>query len=83
MVVEASFRILDADPLSAVGFTHSETRLARSDWNVSVITDTRAWADRLPSGQVVFRYEAGVQTFVKGAPFEEKHIQGTIPRRWV
>lgn len=82
-IAEENFRILDGDPLSATGFTHYETTLARADWKIRAVTDTRVWNESTPSGQLVFRYQADIHTFVKDEPFEDKHVEGTIPRRWV
>jgi hypothetical protein len=41
------------------------------------------WNERPAPDQVVFRYEASVETFVNDQPFEEKRVDGTIPRRWI
>ncbi|MFE2181149.1 CocE/NonD family hydrolase [Streptomyces sp. NPDC059455] len=80
---EENFQILDCDPLSATGFTRSATQLQRADWKVRVVTHTRVHSEKTASGRFVFRYEADLHTFVADEPFEEKHIRGTIPRRWV
>jgi uncharacterized protein len=82
-IAEENFRILDSDPLSDTGFSRYETRLARGDWNVSAVTETRVRSARDSSGRSFFRYEANIRTFVGAEPFEEKHVSGTIPRRWV
>jgi hypothetical protein len=82
-IAEENFRILDSDPLSDTGFSRYETRLARGDWNVSAVTETRVRSARDSSGRSFFRYEANIRTFVGAEPFEEKHVSGMIPRRWV
>ncbi|WP_171072669.1 hypothetical protein [Streptomyces sp. DASNCL29] len=80
---EENFQILDGDPLSATGFTRSATQLQRADWKVRLVTHTRVHSEKTASGRFVFRYEVDLHTFVADEPFEEKHIRGTIPRRWV
>jgi hypothetical protein len=37
----------------------------------------------LTPGQVAFRYEVHAQAFIGDEFFEEKHLDGTIPRIWV
>ena len=78
-----NFQILDGKPLSDTGFTHYETTLERGDWKVKVVTDTRVWSEDTPSGGPVFRYSADVHGFIGDEPFEQNHLEGTIPRRWV
>jgi len=78
-----SFQILDGQPLSETGFTHYETTLERDDWRVKVVTDTRVWSEDTGPGGPVFRYTADVQGFIGDEPFEQRHVEGTIPRLWV
>jgi hypothetical protein len=81
-VVEENARILE-DPLSATAFTRSDSTLARGVWKIRAVTATRVWSERVGLDRVVFRYEASVETFVNDQPFEEKRVDGTIPRRWI
>lgn len=81
-----NIRILDGDPLSDALFSHSETSLARGDWKVKVVTDTRVWSEAVgqdPSDGAMFRYVADIHTFIGDQPFENAHVQGAIPRLWV
>ena len=82
-VVEENALILDGDPLSAAAFTRSASTLTRRDWHARAVTGTRVWSEKTPAGEIVFRYEAEVQTFIGDTPFEDKRVAGTIPRRWV
>lgn len=82
-IVEEEVTILADDPLSATAATRSESRLERDGWKVRTTTATRIWSETLPSGEAVFRYQAELRAFEGGMPFEERRVEGTIPRRWV
>jgi hypothetical protein len=41
------------------------------------------WSERTPEDHVVFRSETSVKTFANDQPFEERRLEGTIPRRWI
>jgi hypothetical protein len=47
------------------------------------VTRTRVWTEETARGQVAFRYEAHAQASIGDELFEEKHLEGTIPRLWV
>ncbi len=82
VIAHENFRIIDDDPMSDTGFTHYETSLARGDWKVKVVTDTRVWSESTLEGPM-FKYEADIHAFIGDQPFEDTHVQGAIPRRWV
>jgi predicted acyl esterase len=81
--VEEDARIFDGDPLSAIASSRSESKLERGEWKVRTLTRTRIWSERIGSDKVVFHYEAEARAFIGDVPFEERHVEGTIPRRWV
>lgn len=78
-----TYQIFEGDPLSMTGSVRFESILERGDWKARSVTETRLWSEKTPSGQVVFRYEASTQAFVKDEPFEERRVSGDIPRNWV
>ena len=82
-VARESYQLLDEDPLSATGTTEYRSMFKRGDWKVTAVTRTRVWTEESPRGQVAFRYEAHAQGFIGDELFEEKHLEGAIPRIWV
>lgn len=57
-------------------------------WKTRAETTTEIWTERDGSGQYVFRYVATVQTFIGTGQgddqlFEQKAVEGLIPRLWV
>jgi hypothetical protein len=77
------FRTIAGDPMSAEMTTRYESKLERGAWRVRAVTQTRVWSEHLASGEPAFRYSADVETFVGERPFERRHVEGSIPRRWV
>lgn len=63
--------------------TRYESKLERGNWRVRAVTTTHVWGDRLPTGEPVFRYTADIETFENDEPFEQRHLEGTIDRRWI
>ncbi len=82
-VAHENYLILDGDPLSATGFTEYDSRLQRGDWRIRAVTRTTVTTEAVAPGETVFRYEAHARAFIGNELFEEKHVTGTIPRRWV
>ncbi|HEY1654817.1 MAG TPA: CocE/NonD family hydrolase, partial [Candidatus Tumulicola sp.] len=81
-IATETFRTLAGDPSTAEMRTTYDSKLERGNWRVRAVTKTRVWCRR-PAGGTEFRYEADVETFVGDRPFERRHVEGAIPRRWV
>jgi putative CocE/NonD family hydrolase len=77
------FTTIADDPLSSTMIARYDSKLARGNWRVRAVTESKVWSERLPSGETAFRYEAKVDTFIGDTPFESHSVEGTIPRRWV
>jgi hypothetical protein len=82
-MTEERIQILDHDPLSTTFLSNSVSILVRSDWKTRTVTETRVWSERIKPNEVVFRYEARVRGFISDQLFDEKHVEGTLPRLWV
>lgn len=83
LVAKENYQLLDNDPLSLNGWTSSTSGLERpkADWRIRTETKTKVWSERDKSGEYVFRYEATVQTFIgDDQPFEQKTVEGSVPR---
>jgi uncharacterized protein len=78
-----TFKTAAHDPLAAEMTTRYESKLERGQWRVRAVTQTRVWGERLSSGEPIFRYSAAVETFVGDEPFEQRQVDGSIPRFWV
>jgi uncharacterized protein len=72
-----------SDPVSSTMIARYDSKLARGNWRVRAVATSKVWSERLPSGEIAFRYEAEVETFHGDEPFEYRKVEGTIPRRWV
>jgi hypothetical protein len=82
-VFEEKIQLIDSAPLS-IRFTSSYVaKFARGDWKARAVTNTQLWSERTKPGETVFRYEARAQAFVDQELLEEKHVKGSIPRKWV
>lgn len=91
-VAEENYQILEDDPLSQEGLASFRASLDRDGtegaWHVRCETTVRVWTERDAAGVCQFRYRATVQTFAANGqgvyePFEEKTVEGSIPRLWV
>ena len=91
-VAHENFQMLYDDPLSLIGFTSSVSILKRQsagdEWKVKAETSTRVWTEKDQAGQYYFKYTAMVKTFIADTegrfnPFEQKTVEGSIPRLWV
>lgn len=91
-VAEENYQILEDDPLSQEGLSSFKATLEREgaggSWRVKCETTTRMWTEKDQTGACHFKYMATLQTFLandQGAfePFEEKTVEGSIPRLWV
>jgi hypothetical protein len=85
-----SYQLTLDDPLSLVASTSSSSTFERphAGWRVRAQTTTRLWNERAPGGEVLFRYEATIQTFIgakdgEEQSFEDRTVSGSLPRRWV
>jgi hypothetical protein len=90
LVAKENYQILEDDPLSMTGCTSNTSILERPNegWRIRTETTTEIWSERDETGEYVFRYEATVQTFIgddqgNDEPFEEKTVEGSVPRLWV
>lgn len=90
LVGEENFQMLSSDPLSLVGWTKYSSIYERpgSGWKVKAETTSRVWTEEQAPGEYVFKYAASVHTFIsdeqgKDQPFEQKNMEGWIPRQWV
>lgn len=92
-VAEENYLMRDGgDPLSLVGFSSFEATLERATregiWRIRCETDARLWTEKEPDGSLSLRYRATLRTFSADAggdltPFEEKVVEGSVPRRWM
>jgi predicted acyl esterase len=90
LVAQENYQILEGDPLSMTGWTNSTSILERPSegWRIRTETTTEVWSERGETDQYVLRYVATVQTFIgddqgEDQPFEEKTVEGSVPRLWV
>ncbi|MBK8047531.1 MAG: CocE/NonD family hydrolase [Anaerolineales bacterium] len=87
LAAEENFQIIDDDPLSQVGFMKMTTTMQRPalNWRIRTETAARVWSEIAEDGQPVFKYLAELQAFIgpDDAPFEQRTVQGAIPRIWV
>jgi uncharacterized protein len=88
-VAEENYRIFDGDPLSHSAFSEFSCVMTRPspDWRIRSTASSHVWSERV-AGHVVFNYRASIQTFIRDAggvdqPFEQKTLEGTIPRVWI
>ncbi len=79
-------------PQTLIGYTSSKSIMERtvdgSLWKIMCKTTTRVWTERESSGSYGFRYKAKIRTFVgdeegRFEPFENRTVEGSIPRAWV
>jgi len=91
-VAEENYQILEDDPLSQEGLSSFKATLEREGaggaWRVRCETTARMWTEKDQTGACHFKYRATLQTFLandQGAfePFEEKTVEGLVPRSWV
>jgi uncharacterized protein len=85
-----NFRMLDNDPLSLICFTSCRTTLERptENWKIRSVTSTKIWTERDQDGRSQFKYLARIRAFIWKKDggftlFEEKKVEGSIPRKWV
>ncbi|HOI93239.1 MAG TPA: CocE/NonD family hydrolase [Syntrophobacter fumaroxidans] len=87
-----NFMVVHDEPLTFCGYTSSRVILDRntggSHWKVMARRTTRVWSEWDSGGRLAFRYKATIRTFVGTPgggwePFENKTVEGTIPRLWV
>ena len=90
LVAKENYQMLEDDPSSMTGWTSSTSILERPSegWRIRTETTTEVWSERDETGGYVFKYEATVRTFIgddqgKDQPFEEKTVEGSVPRSWV
>jgi putative CocE/NonD family hydrolase len=86
-VAEENFRIIDGDPLSQRAETSFKLRMERptAGWRVRAETSAVVWSEKTSEGGYVFNYTASIETFTGSddTPFEQKVVNGTIPREWL
>lgn len=91
-VAEENYRIFEDDPLSQEGLASFMASLEREGaggvWRVKCETAVRMWTEKDPAGACHFKYAATLQTFVANGqgvyePFEEKTVEGSLPRVWI
>jgi hypothetical protein len=91
-VAEENYQILEDDPLSQEGLSSFKATLEREGaggtWRVRCETTARMWTEKDLAGALSFRYKATLQSFLANdqgifEPFEEKVVEGSIPRLWV
>jgi hypothetical protein len=72
-----------SDARTPMEFNEYRTRFKRGDWKTTRVTRTRVSTEEIARGQGAFRYEAHAQAVIGDELFEEKHLEGAIPRIWV
>lgn len=86
-VAEENFRIIDDEPLSQRAETSFKVLMERpsAGWRVRAETSATVWSEKTAEGGYVFKYTASIETFIGSddTPFEQKVVNGTIPREWI